>query len=46
MSVQQMRLYISQAPKYKSEKWTEKVMEMSDKQVIALYYKLKKDGCL
>ena len=42
MSVQQMRLYISQIPKYRSVEWTEKVTNMPDNQVIALYHKFKK----
>ncbi len=43
MSVQQMRLYISQIPKYRSSQWTEKVTRMTDNQVIALYYKFKRE---
>ena len=42
MDVQQMRLYISQIPKYRSVEWTEKVTNMPDNQVIALYHKFKK----
>lgn len=41
MNVQQMRLYISQNAKYKSDEWTERVTNMPDNQVIAIYNKFK-----
>ncbi len=43
MTIDQMRLYISQHAKYKSPEWTEKVTNMPDNQVIAIYKKFKQN---
>lgn len=43
MNIEQMRLYISQHAKYKSPEWTEKVTNMPDNQVIAIYNKFKQN---
>lgn len=40
MSVMQMRDYV--ASSYKGDGWKRKVANMSDQQVIAIYYRLKK----
>lgn len=45
MTVEQMRVYILQSPKYaESQSWRDKVMKMKDNQVIAIYYKFLKEG--
>lgn len=45
MTVEQMRVYISECSKYnKSQSWRDKVMKMKDNQVIAIYYKFLKEG--
>ena len=42
MDVQQMRVYISQHPKYKnSTTWLEKCTTMPDRMVVAIYNKFK-----
>lgn len=42
MNVQEMRVYISQHPKYKNSKsWIQKCMCMSDRAVVAIYNKFK-----
>lgn len=42
MDVQQMRVYISQHPKYKNSKsWIQKCMCMPDRTVVAIYNKFK-----
>ena len=42
MDVQQMRVYISQHPKYKGSKtWLQKCMCMPDRMVVAIYNKFK-----
>lgn len=43
MNVEQMRLYISQHAKYKSPEWIERVTNMPDNQVIAIYHKFKQN---
>lgn len=42
MTIQQMRIYISQHPKYaNSESWRTKCMTMPDRTVVAIYNKFK-----
>ena len=43
MTINQMRTYISQHPKYKnSQSWVDKCLRMSDNQVLAIYDKFRK----
>jgi hypothetical protein len=42
MSVEQMRAYVINA--YKGPSWAQKVSKMSDNQVIAIYYRLSREG--
>lgn len=42
MSIEQMRVYISQHPKYNSPAWRDKCNRMPDGQVIAIYHNFKK----
>ena len=44
MDVTWYRNKVANVPKYRSPKWQDKVQRMPDNQVIALYYKFKKDG--
>jgi hypothetical protein len=44
MTVEQMRNYLVMNSKYKSDKWAEKVKQMSDNQVIAVYTKFINKG--
>lgn len=47
MTVEQMRVYISECSKYnKSESWREKCKKMSDAQVTAIYLKFQKEGLI
>lgn len=47
MTVEQMRVYISECSKYnKSESWREKCRKMSDNQVLAIYNRFKKEGVI
>ena len=42
MDINQMRIYISQHPKYRnSPKWKARVMRMPENQVVALYNKFR-----
>lgn len=44
MDVTWYRNKVANVPKYRSLKWQDKVRQMPDRQVIALYYKFKEDG--
>lgn len=49
MSIAQMRLAIKEAPKYNYTRraqltWSDKVDRMSDKQVVAVYYRMLRGG--
>lgn len=45
LSVQEMRKAIKNAPKYKhSGRWHERVDHMPEKQVMAIYFRMLKDG--
>ena len=44
MTVDQMRIRLTKA--YPGPKWKDKVRDMSDNQVIAVYYKFEKSGKL
>ena len=42
MSIEQMRVYISEHPKYKSPGWRDRCNRMPDAQVIAIYNNFRK----
>ena len=43
MNIDQMRIYISQHPKYKNSPfWRSRCQRMPDDQIIAIYYKFRK----
>lgn len=45
LSVQEMRKAIKNAPKYtRSASWRERVDHMPEKQVMAIYFRMLKDG--
>lgn len=47
ISVEEMKKQILNAPRYRySGSWPEKVGKMSDKQIMAIYFRFKREGII